>query len=204
LINNIDPVQQDNKKQSLFARLPRVSSTSRLVLLLGIFLIILIPLLLINQQQPAKQADLQQQLFLLQKIQSSPLGKTDTVKYDIKQADGELQKLVAELPRPDQSPDILTRLINLGSTYGVTVIKTEIKSGPLQLIPMSKDKTQYPAISFTLGLKGQVSKFQNFMLALEKFPYCRISELTFTPAIIKGDEDQASIQLDLFVYQDQK
>jgi hypothetical protein len=56
-------------------------------------------------------------------------------------------------------------------------------------------------LTISLNLKGQVPKFQNFLLALDtKLPSSQIKQVTFTVAATGEEYDTASLDLDILCY----
>ncbi|OGN91722.1 MAG: hypothetical protein A2Z75_03025 [Chloroflexi bacterium RBG_13_50_10] len=56
-------------------------------------------------------------------------------------------------------------------------------------------------MTFTLGFKGQIPKFENFMLALDtKLPSSQIKQFTFTTAATEQEYDTASIAIEVLCY----
>jgi hypothetical protein len=56
-------------------------------------------------------------------------------------------------------------------------------------------------LTFTLGLKGQIPKFENFLLALDtRLPTSQIKQFTFTVAGVGEEYDTASIGIDVLCY----
>ena len=186
------------KKKSLLDRLPKLGRVSQLVLLIGIFLILFVPLFLINQQQPAREAELQATLANLQKIvavEETPKAKLEAEMAQIK---AETESSKAVFPNPNRAPEILDTLLELARLNDIYVTQTRITiSRP--------DKAIGPILAVELGLKGQVPKFQNFLLALDnKLPTAQIKRATFTIAAKEGEYDTASIIIDIYCYEGSK
>jgi hypothetical protein len=56
-------------------------------------------------------------------------------------------------------------------------------------------------LTFSLGLKGQIPKFQNFLLALDtKLPTSQIKTVKFTVAQTDEEYDTASLAIDVLCY----
>jgi len=186
------------KKKSFLDRLPKLGRASQLMLLIGGFLIIFIPLWVISQQQPEQQTELRATLANLEKIlalEETPKAKLDAELAQIK-AETEVTKAV--FPNTSRSPEILDSLLELAELNDIYVTQTKVStSQPKEAIG--------PVLTITLGLKGQVPKFQNFLLALDdKLPTSQIKQLTFTIAGEEGEYDTASITIDISCYGDSK
>jgi hypothetical protein len=56
-------------------------------------------------------------------------------------------------------------------------------------------------LTITLNLKGQVPKFQNFLLALDtKLPTSQIKQVTFTVTGVEEEYDTAMLVFDVLCY----
>ena len=186
------------KKKSFLDRLPKLGRVSQLVLLVGGFLIIFIPLWVINQQQQEQQTELRATLANLDKVlavEETPKAKLEAELAQIK-ADTEVTKAIFR--NTSQSPEIIDSLLELAELNDIYVTQTKVStSQPKEAIG--------PLLTIQLGLKGQVPKFQNFLLALDdKLPTSQIKQLTFTIAGEEGEEDTASITIDISCYEGSK
>lgn len=190
----IQPEQE--KKKGFLDRLPKLGRISQLVLLIGIFLVIFVPLWMIDQQQPERQSQLESTLSNLQKILAT--GQTSKAKYEAELAQATADADVAKsvFPSPNQAPEIMDSLLALAEQNDVYVTQTAITtSTPTGSIG--------PVLSFQLSLRGQISKFQNFLLALDnKLPTSQIKVVSFTPAQeSNGQEyDTAIVTIDVLCY----
>jgi hypothetical protein len=186
------------KKKGFLDRLPKLGRVSQLVLLIGVFLVIFIPLWLINQQLPERQVQLEATLSNLQRILA--MGQTPKVKYEaeLAQATADSEAAKASFPAPNQAPEILDSLLALAQQNDIYVTQTAITtSTPTDSIG--------PVLTFQLGLKGQIPKFENFLLALDtKLPTSQIKQFTFTVAGAGEEYDTASIGIDILCYGESK
>ncbi|MGA7677260.1 MAG: hypothetical protein WCA51_02660 [Dehalococcoidia bacterium] len=182
------------KKKSFLDRLPKLGRVSQLVLLIGGFLIIFIPIWVINQQQPEQQTELKATLVNLNKILAVEETPEAKLEAELAQIKAETEAAQAAFPNTSQSPEIIDSLLELAELNDIYVTQTNVStSQPKGAIG--------PALTITLGLKGQVPKFQNFLLALDdKLPTSQIKQLTFTVAEKEGEEDTASIMIDILCY----
>lgn len=184
------------KNKGLLERLPKLGRVSQLVLIVGIFLVLFIPLWIINQQQPAKQAQLETTLINLQRILGAEQTPKTEYEAELAQAKAETEAARAVYPTPNQSPEILATILDLASQNDIYVIKTAVStsSGSLGTI-----------LTFSLGLEGQIPKFQNFLLALgEKLPTSQIKTVSFTVSQGGQEYDAASIAINVSCYSGKK
>jgi hypothetical protein len=186
------------KKKSFLDRLPKLGRVSQLVLLIGGFLVIFIPIWVINQQQPEQQTELRATLANLEKILAVEETPKAKLEAELAQIKAETEATKAIFPNASQSPEILDSLLNLAELNDIYVTKTQVStSQPKEAIG--------PVLTLNLTLKGQVPKFQNFLLALDnKLPASQIKQLTFTIAGEEGEEDTASITIDISCYEGSK
>lgn len=195
------PQDAAKAKSSLFSKLPRISPVSRIILFIGIFLIVAIPLYLVYSQQQARQAELAQQYSMLEKA----LGKPESsevlkkgLESDLKIAQNELDAIKTTFPNPDQVPEIIDRLIELAKLNGIEITKTQVATS-IDTINIGADILEYPVVVFNVNLRGQVSKFQNFLLALNnKFPTCELKKVSFVIPVSEKEEHTANIVLHIF------
>jgi hypothetical protein len=185
---------EPEKKKGLLDRLPKLGRVSQLILLISIFLVIFILLWLFDQQQSKTQTTLDSTLTNLQRITAG--AQTPKAKYEaeLAQATAGADTAKASFPAPDQAPEILDSLLELAQLNDIYVTQTAVTtSTPTGSIG--------PVLTFTLGLKGQIPKFQNFLLALDtKLPTSQIKQVTFTVAAAAEEYDTASIGIDVFCY----
>jgi hypothetical protein len=182
------------KKKGFLERLPKMGRIGQLILLIGVFLIIFIPLWVINQQQPERQSQLETTLTNLQRIASIP--QTPKAKYEaeLAQATADTEAAKASFPAPDQAPEIMDILSQLAEQNDIYITQTAVSSS-------TPKGSIGPILTFTLGLKGQIPKFENFLLALDtKLPTSQIKQFTFTVAAAGQEYDTASIAIDVLCY----
>jgi len=182
------------KKKGVLDRLPKLGRVSQLILLIGGFLVIFVPLWMINQQQPARQAELETTFNNLQRILI--VGQTPKAQYeaDLAQATAGTEAAKAVVPSPNQSPEILDILLQLAAQNDIYVTQTAVSTS-------TPSGSIGPVLTFSLGLKGQIPKFQNFLLALDtKLPTSQIKTVKFTVAQTGEEYDTASLAIDVLCY----
>jgi len=177
--------QQEEKKKGVLDRLPKIGRASQLVLILIIFVAILVALWAINEKLLETTKDnLTNTLNNLQKIVG--VGVTPKAKYEAEllQIKAETEAARAVFPTTTQAPEIMDTLLQLAEDNDLSVIQTKISMPP----PPAKGKTATtadipigPILSIELALKGQIPKFQNFLLGLDsKLPTAQIKSLSFS------------------------
>src|SRR4030042_3345024 len=165
--------EQEGKKKGVLDRLPKMGRVSQLVLLIGGFLIIFVPLWIVNQNQLKTQAGLNTTISNLQKIITG--AETPKTKYEaeLAQLTAEAEAAKAVYPRSTQAPEIIDSLLELAELHYIYVIQTSLS------ISTPKDSIG-PVLTIGLGLKGQCPEFQNLLLALtDRLPTSKITGVTF-------------------------
>lgn len=163
------------KKKGLLDRLPKMGRVSQLILIIGVFLVIFIPLFWIYQQQPQKEAELENTLGNLRMILSAQQTPKAKFEEDLAQITAESEKAKASFPTTSDGSKIMDVLLDLAEEYDIYVTKTEMTSAK----PVKG--SIFPTLTFDLGLSGQVPNFQNFLLALDdKLPAAKFKEVTFS------------------------
>ncbi|UCH51682.1 MAG: hypothetical protein JSV54_02695 [Chloroflexota bacterium] len=177
----IQPEKQaeEQKKQGVLDRLPKMGRVSQLILLIGVFLLIFIPLWMINKDQPEEQAKLNTTLANLQKILS--VQQTPKEKYE-----DELAALTAgtaankaAFPKSSQSPEILDDLMELAEVNDVYVIQTKVSTTTSDQSDSSWPiEGNWPILTMQFGFVGPCPNIQNILLALgDQLPTSQITEI---------------------------
>jgi hypothetical protein len=188
----MEPGQE--KKKGFLDRLPKMGRISQLVLIIGIFLVIFIPLFVISRQQPQRQAQLNSSLANLQKIVTIQQTPKTKFEADLAQATAATEAAKAAFPSPQGSPQILDTLLALAEVNNIYVTGTKVAT-------TTPAGGLGPVLTITLNLKGQIPLFQNFLLGLDtKLPTSRIKQFTFTVTGVEGEYDTATVVMDVLCY----
>ncbi|MFC2051092.1 hypothetical protein ACFLTN_07995, partial [Chloroflexota bacterium] len=173
----IQPEAPEEKKKGLADRLPKLGRLSQLILLIGIFLIIFIPLLLLNQQQPAKQRELKATLDNLERILAVEETPKARLEAELAQATAETEAIKATFPSTNQSPEIIDSLLELAELNDICVTQTKVS-----IYQPEEDAAAIgPILIMEISLRGQIPMFQNFLLALnDQLPTSQIKTIGFT------------------------
>ena len=190
------------QEKSFEQKLPRLGRVSQLVLIVGIFLILVIPLGMVYLQQPVMQAQLQAGLAEAEdKLMALETEITDReiLERKLVQAEAQLEAAREVYPDPDQSPEIIDCLLGLAESNDIDVTKTQVSIPEEET---DEGTSQYPVLTFAIYLDGQVPKFQNFLLALDAaLPTAEVKDVKFTIAEEEDEEDTASITIDVSCYE---
>jgi hypothetical protein len=188
---------EPEKKKGFLGKLPKMGRTSQLVLLIGIFLVLLIPLMVVNNQQAAKQTELKATLANLNKILAAEETPKARLEAELAQINAETETTKAIFPNTSQSPAIINSLLELAEQNDIYVTQTKVSTS-------QPKEAMGPILTIQLGLRGQIPKFQNFLLALDNtLPTSRITQVTFTVAGKEGEEDTATTTIDVLCYEGQ-
>jgi hypothetical protein len=192
-------IQPDQgKKKGFLDRLPKMGRLSQLILVIGVFLIIFVPLWLLNNDQPRKQAELETTLTNLQKILSVEQTPKAEYQAQLDQATAEAETSKSLFPSTKQTPEILDSLRELAELNDIDVTQTKVTTD-------TPAKSIGPVLTIQLGLRGQVSKFENFLLALDtKFPTSQVKQLLFTAAGTTSEYDTATVTINILCYEGSK
>lgn len=186
------------KKRGIADRLPKLGRVSQLFLIIGGFLILFIPLWLLHQQQPAKQAELTTTLARLQKMLATEETPKAKLEAELHKLQSEIEAAKASYPSITQAPEIIDSLLALARENDIKVTSTRVSTS-------RPAKALGPVLTVELGLLGQVPKFQNFLLTLgDTLPTSQINRASFTIAPKEGEYDHATITLEIQCYEGAK
>lgn len=185
---------EGEKKKGFLDRLPKLGRISQLVLVIGIFLLVFIPLFIINQHQPETQAQLNASLSNLQKMVSIQQTPKAQFEADLAQASADTEAAKAAFPDSKGVPQMLETLRKLADDNDIYITATKVSTA-------TPKGGIGPVLTVTLNLKGQVPLFQNFLLGLDtKLPTSQITKVTFTMATVEGEYDTATIVINVQSY----
>ena len=176
------PEAPEEKKKGLTGSLPKIGRLSQLILLVGVFLIIFVPLWFLNQQQSGRQAELRTTLTNLTRVLAIEEAPEAKLEAELAQATAETEATKSTFPTTSQSPEILDSLIELAELNDLCIYQTKVALYE----PQDKDKARAigSMLSIGIALRGQIPKFQNFLLALDDLlPTSQIKEITFETAV---------------------
>jgi len=199
----IEP-QPEQKTKSLAGRLPGIGRASQLVLVIGIFAIIFIGLYVINGQQAPQQAELKQNIAILQRGVSAgtQMEPREKLQARIRQAEAETEAARAIFPTPDQLTEIIDRLLKLAGDYDLDVTSTTVVSSQKQL-DIGATKVTYDVFTIQVSLQGMVPNFQNFLLELgDVLPTAQVNQVNFAVSTEEDESDAATVNLYVYCLKD--
>ena len=118
----------EQKTKSSAGRLPGIGRASQLVLIIGVLAIIFIGLYVINRQQAPQQAELKQNIAMLQRRVSAgtQIETREKLQARIRQAEAETEVAQAVIPASDQLTEIMDSFIKLAKNYDIEITSTSV------------------------------------------------------------------------------
>jgi preprotein translocase subunit YajC len=192
----------EKTKKSPLSRLPTLGSASRIILIFGFFVIVFVALFIVGRQQVPKQAELRLNIANLERglTVSTQTDASGNLGAQIKQVEAQIEAGQALFPAPDQTPEMMDRLLTMAKEYELDVTSTSM-STTKETLKVGGKKIPYDAYTFNLQMEGLAPNFQNFLLALDEgMPTARIKTVSIAIAKKKGDPDKAAVTLEVLTY----
>jgi len=192
------PVEAPNvNKSNILQRLPRLSTSVWVILILALFLIVMVPMVTGYIEQASQQTTIQLRINEVQAqideltakmaSQSSVLGEAGKMKADLEAAELQYKNV-------GDNPEVSQILMDLAWDYDITITNMTVSQAINKVLG-----TDYPVLSYSLSLSGQVANFQNFLIAAgTKLPSSQFISVTINPAKIEGDLDKATINMQVY------
>lgn len=181
-----------NIKSGILKRLPRLSTSVWLIIIVCLFLIAMVPLTMGYMEQSSKQQALRQQIDQLQSqynaVKAKMAGQSSlSIEAGKLKAEAEdARKLYGEGCDNLKSSQAL---MDLAWKNDITIVSMTVTPSQAKVLG-----TNYPALIYGLSISGQVANFQNFLIAVGKrFPSSQYLDITITPATVEGNLDTATI-----------
>jgi len=184
-------------KSNILQRLPRLSTSVWLILILALFLIVMVPMVTGYMEQVSQQSAIQIQMNEVQtqiddltarmESQSAISNQAGEVKKELEAARLQYKKI-------GNNPEVSKILMDLAWDYDITITNMTVTQGVNKILG-----TDYPVLTYTLSLTGQVANFQNFLIAAGiKLPSSQFINVTINPAKVSGELDKASINMQVY------
>jgi hypothetical protein len=181
-------------KSSISQRLPRLSTSVWLILILALFLIAMVPLVTGYIEQVSEQAALQLQIDQVQSQINALKAKaasTSTATTEAARMKAEMEAAKSQDKSVSENPEVSQILMALAWDYDMTITSMTVTQTTTKVLG-----TDYPVLSYSLRVTGQVANFQNFLIAAgNRLPSCQFAGITITPASVEGELDTASISI---------
>ena len=156
-------------KGSLFQKLPRISTSVWILIIVVLVLVVSIPMITSYMDQTAQQSVLNANLAKL-KSQYTGLQQQLSSQADVTT---EINRLKSDVDSARQfygtacdSIETSQKLMDLAWEYDITIITISANNTPIKI-----SGADYSGTSYVLNMKGQVANFQNYLIALgNNFP----------------------------------
>jgi uncharacterized membrane protein len=184
-------------KSNISQRLPRLSTSVWLILILALFLIVMVPLVTGYIEQASQQAAIQLQINQIQsqidllkvKMASQSSAATGAAKMKT-----DMEAAKAQYKNVGDNPEVSQILMNLAWDYDITITSMSVSQAISKVLG-----TDYPVLNYSLSLSGQVANFQNFLIGVgKKLPSSQFTSVTISPAMVEGELDKASISMQVY------
>jgi len=192
------PVEAPNvNKSNISQRLPRLSTSVWLILILALFLIVMVPLVTgyIEQvsQQTAMQLQINQVQLQMDALKAKMAARSSaTIEAARMKADLEAAKL--QYKNIGDNPEVSKMVMDLAWDYDITITSMTVSQVTNKMLG-----SDYPVLTYALSLTGQVANFQNFLIAVSnRLPSCQFTSVTISPATVEGELDNASITIQVY------
>jgi hypothetical protein len=191
--------EEGKEKKNILARLPKLSRVSLLILFIGAFLIIIIPLILVQNTEKAKQADYREQVQMLENIVANPATQVSALENDIRQAETNLANYQNKFPEEINNTTAIDELVALADANNVYIVKLTSSLKDITVITTDNRKFIEPSLVCELSVAGYSASIQKFLIELYKVPPCIINTVTMNMALTESDIDLAIIDLQLLL-----
>jgi len=186
-------------KSGILQRLPRLSTSVWILLIVCLFVIAMVPLVLGYFEQDARQQSLKLQTTQLQSLTDALKAKTPgpaSPSAGIVELNAEAEKYKAYFPKLTDNPEVSQSILDLAwdPNIDITIISLSVSSTNNKIL--GKD---YPMLVYSLSLTGQVDNFQKFLRAVgAKWRTSEYTAVTITPAIVEGELDKAAMTIQVY------
>jgi len=184
-------------KSNISQRLPRLSTSVWLILILALFLIVMVPLVTgyIEQvsQQTAMQLQINQVQLQMDALKAKMAARSSaTIEAARMKADLEAAKL--QYKNIGDNPEVSKMVMDLAWDYDITITSMTVSQVTNKMLG-----SDYPVLTYALSLTGQVANFQNFLIAASvKLPSSQFTSVTINPATVEGELDKATISMQVY------
>jgi acetolactate synthase small subunit len=191
--------QAGKQKPTFFSRLPKLGRISQLVIFIGVFLIILIPLIIIYNQQKLDQAGYEQEILLLKRILSTPYTQAATLEDEIRKAEASLNIVKNKYPTVYLAKESLNDLFKIADANDVDITRATTSISENTITDDASINITYPSMLCNLEIEGDSARFQNFLSDIKKLETCRINAVIVNMATDENEEDKAILNLNILL-----
>lgn len=188
-------------KKGLASKLSRINTKIWLIAIIGLFLIVMFPLVTDAIITVSKQHELRSRLAQLQTQHQDLLGKLaaqSDLTAQIEQSRKNLQALKTNYGSISQNLEVSRGITDLAWNHNITVNSIAVTSDKAKVVGL-----EMPVLRYTLALSGQVASFQNFILALSrKYKSGEILRVDIAPAQTEGELDKCTVVFQIYCNKD--
>lgn len=181
-------------KSNILQRLPRLSTSVWLILILALFLIVMVPMVTGYMEQSSQQSAIQVQINEVQSQiddLTARMASQSAVSVEAGEVKKEMEAARLQYKKIGNNPEVSKILMDLAWDYDITITNMTVTQGVNKILG-----ADYPVLTYSLSLTGQVANFQNFLIAAGiKLPSSQFTSVTINPAAIAGELDRASINI---------
>ena len=184
-------------KSSISQRLPRLSTSVWLILILALFLIIMVPMVTGYIEQVSQQAAIQLQINQVQAqidALKAKMASQTTATTEAARLKEELEAAKLQYKNIGDNPEVSKMLMDLAWDYDITITSLNVSQAKNKVLG-----TEYTVLTYSLSLTGQAANFQNFLLAAgNRLPSSQFTSVTINPATVEGELDNATINIQVY------
>ena len=184
-------------KSNISQRLPRLSTSVWLILILALFLIVMAPMVTGYIEQVSQQAAIQLQIDQVQSQideLNAKMASQTTATTEAARMKAELEVAKLQYKNIGDNAEVSQIIMALAWDYDITITSMSVSQAKNKVLG-----ADYPVLTYSLSLSGQVANFQNFLIAAgNRLPSCQFTSVSITPATVEGELDNASVNLQVY------
>jgi hypothetical protein len=191
--------EERKQKKNILDRLPKLSRLSLLIIFVGAFLIIIIPLIMVQNTEKTKRDDYRQQVQMLENILANPATQVSALEDDIRKAEASLENYQNRFPEEIYNTTAVDELVSLADSNNVYIVKLTSSLKDITIVTSDKRKFVKPSLVCGLSVAGDSANIQKFLIELDKVPPCMINSVAMNFALTEYDVDVAIIDLQILL-----
>jgi competence protein ComGC len=190
-------------KTGILQRLPRLSNSVWIILILAIFMIIMVPMVTGYMEQLSQQSAIQSQINTVQSQTDAlklKMASQSTATSDAARMKAELETAKLQFKNVDGNAEVSQIIMDLAWDNDITLT--------LMSVSETKDKlldVEYPILTYSLTMTGDVpARFQNFLISAnadKQLKSCEFRSFIIQPAMVEGELANATIELRVYDYE---
>lgn len=175
-------------------KLPKISRLSVLILMVGIFVIVMVALLLLLNQQKAETPALQNEISNLRKIASGVSVQLSALREEVAAEERAVAGLKSGLPVATEGANINEQILKLSQASDVHVTKISAVPGEITL-----GSYKGKAMVYTIALSGEGGKIQGFISSLRQIESGNVSSVSISPSGSESVMDVGQVVLQVML-----